>query len=202
MRLPKPIPVPDERAPGRPEQRFNRRAWLLGMACFCLAGGWAAGADIGPAVGEYQVKATFIYNFTKFTDWPSSAFPFSNAPIVIGIVGEDPFGQTMDDVVRGETLGGRPFVVKRLRADEDLRSCHLLFISRSEKERLPALLNQLKGSSVLTVSEINGFAERGGMVNLALANKSVKVEINQSAAEQAGLQISAKLLKLARLVKS
>ena len=77
----------------------------------------------------------------------------------------------------------------------------MLFISRSEKERIPALLNQLKGSSVLTVSEINGFAERGGMINLTVANKSVKVEINQGAVEQAELQISAKLLKLARLVK-
>lgn len=202
MRLPRPIPVPDERAQGKPERRFNRRDWLFGMTCLWLAGAWAAAADIGPAAGEYQVKATFIYNFTKFTDWPSSAFASSNAPIVIGIVGEDPFGKTMDDVVRGEALGGRPFVVKRLRADEDLRSCHLLFISRSEKERLPAVLSQLKGSSVLTVSEINGFAERGGMVNLTLANKSVKVEINQTAAEQAGLQISAKLLKLARLVKT
>jgi hypothetical protein len=122
--------------------------------------------------------------------------------MVIGIVGEDPFGQTLDEVVRGEMVGGRPLVVKRLRADDDLRTCHILFISRSEKERLPALLSQLKGSPVLSVSEIKGFAEQGGMVNLLLANKTVKMEINQSAAEQAGLQISAKLLKLARLVNS
>jgi hypothetical protein len=96
----------------------------------------------------------------------------------------------------------RPLIVKRPRAAEDLRSCHLLFISRSEKERLPAVLSQLKGSPVLTVSETDGFAEQGGMVNLALVNKTVKIEINQAAAAQAGLQISAKLLKLARLVKS
>jgi hypothetical protein len=202
MRSPRPIPIPEERVRGRLEQRLTRRRWLLGLTCLCLAGAWTAAADTDPAASEYQVKATFIYNFTKFTDWPPSAFASSNAPIVIGIVGEDPFGQTMDDVVRGEALGGRPFTVKRLRADEDLRSCHLLFISRSEKERLPVVLRQLTGSSVLTVSEISGFAERGGMVNLIIANKSVKVEINQAAAEQAGLQISAKLLKLARLVKS
>ena len=172
------------------------------MACLSLGGVWAVAADIGPAVSEYQVKATFVYNFTKFTDWPSNAFASPDSPIVIGIVGEDPFGKTIDDVVRGEALGGRPFIVKRLRAGEDLRSCHLLFISRSEKDRLPSVLSQLTGSSVLTVSEINGFAERGGMVNLTLANKSVKVEINQAVAEQAGLQISAKLLKLARLVRA
>jgi len=83
-----------------------------------------------------------------------------------------------------------------------LRGCHLLFISRSEKERLSALFSQLRGSPVLSVSEIDGFAETGGMVNLVLANKTVKIEINQAAVEQAGLQISAKLLKLARLVKA
>ena len=202
MRLPRPIPVLDERAQGRAERRFNRRDWLLGMACFWLAGAWAAAADTGLAAGEYQIKATYIYKFTKFIDWPPSAFASPNAPIVIGIVGEDPFGKTMDKTVQGETLGGRTFVVKRLRADEDLRSCHLLFISRSEKDRLPVMLNRLKGSSVLTVSEIKGFAERGGMINLTIVDNSVKTEINQTAAEQAGLQISAKLLIRARLVKS
>jgi hypothetical protein len=183
-------------------QPTTRRKWLLSLVGLCLAGAWAAAADTGPVAGEYQVKATFLYNFTKFTDWPPRVFASSNAPIVIGIVGEDPFGKTIDEVVSGEVVGGHPLVVKRLHADDDLRSCHVLFISRSEKERLPAMLSRLKGSPVLSVGEINGFAEQGGMVNLLLANKTVKIEINQAAAEQADLQISAKLLKLARLVKS
>ena len=181
----------------------NRRKWLLRLAGLCLAGAWAIiAAEPGPGAGEYQVKAAFLYNFTKFTNWPPSAFQSATAPLVIGILGQDPFGQTMDNVVRGETVGERSLVVKRLRADDDLRSCHVLFISRSEKERLPAVLSRLKGSPVLSVSELNGSAEQGGMVNFLLANKTVKMEINQAAAEQAGLQISAKLLKLARLVKS
>ena len=185
---------------GRRSSPAIRRKWWLGFACLWLAA-WAAAADSGPVAGEYQVKAAFIYNFTKFTAWPTNAFSSTTAPLVIGIVGEDPFGQTMDDVVRGETVGERPLVVKRLRPEDDLRGCHVLFISRSEKERLPAVLSQLKGSPVLSVSEINGFAEQGGMVNLLLVSKTVKLEINQAAAEQAGLQLSAKLLKLARLVK-
>ena len=181
----------------------TRRKWLLRLTgLLCLAGAWAAAADTSPVAGEYQVKAAFLYNFTKFTNWPPGAFSSATAPLIIGILGEDPFGQTMDDIVRGETVGERSLVVKRLRANDDLRACHLLFISRSEKERLPAVLSQLKGSPVLSVSEINGFAEQGGMVNLLLANKTVRIEINQAAAAQAGLQISAKLLKLARLVKS
>ena len=179
----------------------SRRKWLLRLASFCLAGAWAV-ADSSPGAGDYQVKAAFLHNFTKFTNWPRSAFSSATAPLVIGILGQDPFGQTMDDVLRGETVGERSLVVKRLRADDDLRSCHVLFISRSEKEHLPEVLRQLKRRPVLSVSEINGFAEQGGMVNLLLANKTVKMEINQAAAEQAGLQISAKLLKLARLVNS
>jgi hypothetical protein len=175
---------------------------LASFACLCLAVGCVAAADTSPVAGEYQVKAAFLYNFTKFINWPPAAFASPSAPMVIGILGEDPFGQTMDDIVRGEAVGSRPLALKRLRFGDDLRGCHVLFISRSEKEHLPAIWSQLKGSPVLSVGEINGFAEEGGMVNLLLANKTVKIEINQGTAEQAGLQISAKLLKLARLVKS
>ena len=180
----------------------DHRKWLLGAVCLWLSGGGAFSADKSASVGEYQVKAAFIYNFTQFTDWPPGAFSATNAPIVIGIVGEDPFGDTMDEVVRGEVVRGRPLVVKRLRPDEDLRSCHVVFISRAEKDRLPALLSQLKGSPILTVSDAGGFAEQGGMVNLLLVQKTIKLEINPAAAADAGLQISAKLLKLARIVKS
>ncbi len=179
----------------------TRPIWLVALACLGLAGGWAAAAGNEAGMGEYQVKATFVYNFTKFTEWPSNAFASATAPIVIGIVGQDPFGGTIDAIVRDEVVRERKLVVKRLRADDDLQSCHVLFISRSEKDRLPAVLNQLKGRPVLIVGDMNDFAEQGGMVNLKIANNNVKLEINQAAAEKAGLQISAKLLKLARIVK-
>jgi hypothetical protein len=178
------------------------RNWLVGVVCLCLAGGGAAGDEKSAAVGEYQVKAAFLYNFTQFTDWAASAFPATNSPIIIGITGEDPFGSTIDEAVRGEVVRGRTLIVKRLRADEDLRSCHVVFISRSEKEKVPRILDQLKGSPTLTVSDLSGFAQQGGMINLLLVNKAVKLEINQAVAEAAGLQISAKLLKLARIVRS
>jgi hypothetical protein len=174
---------------------------VLGCVCLWLACSWLAGASENAEVAEYQVKAAYLYNFTKFTDWPAGAFASSNAPIVIGVVGEDPFGKTLDDLVSGETVRDRPLVVKRLHAGEDLRSCHVLFISGSEKERMSALLEKLKGSPVLTVSDTGDFAAQGGMVRFLRVQKTVKLEINQAAAEEAGLQISAKLLKLARLVK-
>jgi len=178
-----------------------RHPWLLGLAGLCLALARAVAAESDAGVGEYEVKAAFLYNLTKFTDWPPGAFSSVTAPIVIGIVGENPFGNAMYDIVRGEVVHGRPLVVKRMSVEENLRVCHLLFISRSETPRLSAMLGQLKGSPVLTVSEINGFGDQGGMVNLVLVNKTVKIEINLAATEQTGLQISAKLLKLARVVK-
>jgi hypothetical protein len=151
-------------------------------------------------VGEYQVKAVCLYNLTQFTDWPSNAFTSSDAPLVIGILGDDPFGKTIDQVINGEVVHGHPLVVKRLSADQDLRACHILFIGRSEKKHLPELFKKLEGSSVMSVGEVDGFAEQGGMVNLLIPEKTVKIEINQSVVEQAHLQISSKLLKLAHLV--
>jgi hypothetical protein len=192
----------ERRSPKARGRGATRRKWLLGLACLVLASGWAAAAGSEKGMGEYQVKAAVVFNFTKFTDWPSNAFASATAPIVIGIVGEDPFGSTLDDLVRGEAVRERKLVVKRLRAGEDLQSCHVLFISRSEKERLSGVLRQLKGHPVLSVGDMNDFAEQGGMVSLKLAKENVKLEINQAAAEQAGLQISAKVLKIARIVNS
>ena len=178
------------------------RSWRLGCVCLWLACGWLAVAEDNADVKDYQVKAIYLYNFTEFTVWPASAFASSNAPIVIGIVGEDPFGKTLDVVINVETAHGHPLVVKRLRADEDLRSCQVLFIASSEKKRISGLLQKLKGSPVLTVSDTTDFAKQGGMVTFLLIQKTVKFEINQAAAEAAGLQISAKLLKLAYTAKS
>lgn len=180
-----------------------RRNWLVGVLCLGLAIGSAApvhGAEA--AVSEYELKAAFLYNFTKFVDWPPRAFPVADGPIVIGIIGEDPFGTAIDALVRGEVVHDHALIVKRMPADGDLRNCQVLYISRSEKDHLPALMNQLKGSPVLTVSDMERFGEQGGIVNLVLENKAVKIEINSAAADRAGLQISAKLLRLARLVKS
>jgi len=180
----------------------TRGHWLLGLVCLAVACGHAIAAGNETAMGEYQVKAAHLFNFTKFTDWPTSAFTSATAPIVIGIVGEDPFGKTMDEVVRDEVVRERKLTVKRLHADDDLQSCHVLFISRSEKDHVQALVNKLKGHPVLLVGDMNDFAPKGGMVGLVLSNNTVKFEVNQAAAEKAGLQISAKLLKLARIVNN
>ncbi len=175
---------------------------LLGYFCLWLTCGGLALAQETPKVPDYQVKAVYLYNFTKFTDWPTNTFASADAPIVIGIVGDDPFGNTLDVLIKGEIVNHHPLVIKRLNPGDDLQSCQILFICRNEKEHLPALLQKLKGSHVLTVGDDSGFLDQGGMVNFVLVDEKVKLEINVTAAKEAGLQISSKLLKLAvRVVK-
>ena len=176
--------------------------WLFVCAWLWLAGGALAPAQEAPKFTEYQLKAASLYKLTKFINWPATNFASANAPIVIGIVGDDPFGKTLDILVKDEIVNDRPLVVRRLNPGDNLQSCQMLFICRNEKDQLPALLQKLKGGHVLTVGDDSGFLEQGGMVNLVLVQEKVKFEINVTAAEEAGLQISFQLLKLAvRVVK-
>ena len=183
-------------------RRFQPVKRLLVCVCLWLAGSWLATAADNPGLSEYDVKAGFLFKLPQFIDWPASAFVTPDAPIVIGIVGDDPFGKTLDELVKGEIVRGHPLAIKRLNPDDDLKSCQVLFICRNKKDQLPSLLQKLKGCPVLTVGDDNGFADQGSMVNFVLVQEKVKLEINPVAVEQAGLQISAKLLKLARIVKS
>jgi hypothetical protein len=150
---------------------------------------------------EYQIKAVFMFKFVKFVDWPVNAFSTTNAPLVVGIIGEDPFGATLDKVFDGETVQNRPVTIKRLTLSDDLRQCHVVFISRSEKDQLSTLVRELGSAPVLTIGDTPRFAERGAVANLVLDKEMVKLEVNLAAARQAKLQISSKLLNLDRVVK-
>jgi hypothetical protein len=149
---------------------------------------------------EYQVKAAFLFNFAKFVEWPANAFVHPEDPIVLGIVGEDPFGFALDGMVFRKTVNGRSFMVKRLEIGPELRGCHILFISSSEKKNLAHILESLKGSSVLTVGETDQFVQSGGAIKLLLENNKVRFEVNVGAAAMARLKVSSKLLALARSV--
>lgn len=159
-------------------------------------------ADVGRAQenqpSEYQVKAAFLYNFAQFVDWPATAFANDRSPLVIGIFGADPFGGELDQTVRGKTHNSHPLAVKQLRSlSEATNSCHILFISPSEKKRLPEIFTSLGSASVLTVGETERFIESGGMINFILVGTKVRFQINDAAAKHAGLKISSKLLNLA-----
>jgi hypothetical protein len=149
---------------------------------------------------EYQVKAAYLFNFLKFVEWPSDAFADSLAPIVIGIVGDDPFGSVSPEVVIGKTVQGRDLVIRKYHAGEELRGASILFISASERKRLPQILAGLRGASVLTVSDMDGFLATGGMIQFLSENDRVRFGIDVGATSRARLKVSSKLLTLARTV--
>ena len=156
----------------------------------------------GKLVREYDLKAAFLFNFAQFVEWPSEVFADDNAPIVIGILGDDPFGPVLDRIIEGETIKNRKLIVKRSRRIQDLKTCHVLFISKSEKNRIGQILTSLDDTSIFTVGEIEGFARRGGITNLFLQGNKVRFEINMEAAKRRGLKISGQLLALGTVVGS
>jgi hypothetical protein len=163
---------------------------------------------ISPVIGadstsakEYQVKAAFLYNFTKFVEWPPKRFPASDSPIVIGVLGKNPFGTELENAIKDRKVNGRSFAFKTIVAPEEAKAVHLLFIPASEDHRVREILKQLEEANVLTVGESAAFANAGGMINFLVEGDKARFEINIDAAEQAGLNISAQLQKLAKVVR-
>lgn len=152
------------------------------------------------ASAEYKLKAVFLFNFVRFVEWPSNAFPTENSPVIIGVLGADPFGQTLDQTVKGEVANGHPIEVRRYKSVNEIKQCHVLFISASESARLDSILAALQGRNILTVGDVEGFADLGGMVRFRKENNKLRFHINVEAAKAADLVISAKLLQLAEIV--
>ncbi|HOI17929.1 MAG TPA: YfiR family protein [Geobacteraceae bacterium] len=150
-----------------------------------------------PKAGEYQIKAAFILNFAGFVDWPDP--PRSNNLFTIAILGHDPFESAIDSL-NGKTVKGRKVVIKRYDDPEEARDADILFISASEKRALPRIMKTLRNRPVLTVGDSQGFARSGVMISMVMQRKRVGFEINNQAAQQAGIRISSQLLKLAREV--
>jgi hypothetical protein len=146
---------------------------------------------------EYQIKAAFLFNFAKFVEWPPDAFPQNNSPIVIGVLGQNVFGHYLEDTIRDKTVQNRPFVIKEFKSVEEAVHCHILFVSASMKDSLPAVIDNLHNASTLTVSDTDQFIKAGGMINFVIEDNKVRFQINAEAAKKAGLKISSKLLSLA-----
>lgn len=155
-----------------------------------------------PRASEYQVKAVFLFNFVQFVDWPATAAQDPPLPFLIGILGDDPFGALLDEAVRGERVGGRPIQVRRYRQVTDIEDCNILFISRSERQRVPEILAVFKNQAVLTVSDADAFANRGGIIQLLTDKNRIRLRINLAAAQAADLTISSKLLGVAEVVRA
>jgi len=180
---------------------FRRRFFLFLLALtLCFVGLRAAEAQTD-TTREYQIKAAFLYNFVQFVKWPGTTFPSSDSPFYIGILGDDPFGSALDDTIAGESVDGHRLSVMRSPRIEELEGCQVIFVCRSEGNNLDAILSQLKSKPVLTVSELEGFAGKGGDIDFYLSGGKVRFEINPQSARQCGLKMSSQLLSLGKLVQ-
>lgn len=150
---------------------------------------------------EYEIKAAFICNFTKFVEWPHEVFASDSTKLVIGILGMDPFDDTMERVIRGRQPKRMGIEVKRFRSAAEIDQCHVLFISRSEENRLTSIIRRIGKTPILTICEAEDFLPAGGIIRLFSRQNKVRFEINPAAAAQVGLMISSKLLKLAENLK-
>jgi hypothetical protein len=144
---------------------------------------------------DYQVKAVYLYNFGKFVSWPAAVSGSESFPICV--IGQDPFGNVLDATLSGETIGGKAVVVRRLSRLPEVAACRVLFISSSEAGRLREIFAAINKAGVLTVSDIPGFSQRGGMIQFVLQGSKVRFEVDLKAAEDAGLTVSSELLKVA-----
>lgn len=186
----------------------SRRSAAVGVRCLLilLAGWLAAGprrANAQPVPSkEYQIKAACLLNFARFIEWPQAGFPDATAPIILGVLGEDPFGDVLEQTFQDESVQGRAVVIKRSRQVEELKSAHMLFIGESERDRVPDILASLGTASIVTVGETEGFARRGGIINFYAENGRIRFEINADAARRNGLRINSQLLKRAKVVTS
>ncbi len=174
---------------------------LFAFVLTCLV---AVQAEIktAPPSKEYQVKAVFLFHFAQFVHWPPAAFSNPQQPLIIGVLGTDPFGDFLDAVVKGEKIGARPIVVKRCGKIEDATDCNILFVSGSDPRKMQELFQALKNKPVLTVGESDDFAQTGGMIRFATEDAHLRLKINLKAVQDADLSISSKLLRLADIVAS
>jgi len=169
------------------------------LSAYTISPPGAAAQSGGPT--EYEVKAAFLFNFAKFVEWPLAAIsPANQVRLILCIVGDDPFGPDLSRVVAGQSVRGQAIQIRRYRFGDDLRPCHVLFISASERPHLTQILAGLQGAHALTVSDIDGFAEAGGVMQFVMEESRVRFVVNLEAASRAKLRVNSKLLALARVM--
>jgi hypothetical protein len=159
-----------------------------------------AGHREGPP-DEYQVKAAFLYNFAKFVEWPPEAFENPGEPLVVCVLGEDPFGRAIDDVISGKKIEGRALTVRRLSDARQAKGCRILFVGSSERRSVISVLAGINESGVLTVGESGSAASEGMIINFILDGDKIRFAIDTAAAEREKLRLSSRLLSLAIMVK-
>lgn len=181
--------------------RRIRRTFFFIIACCLFLDAAPTARSQNDERAEYPLKLAFLYNFTKFVEWPRNSSRNASAPLEICVVGKDPFNDELERELQTRTAGGRPVKIKTLQPGESLKECQMVFVPVTEKKKAARVLAGLNGSSALTVGESEGFAGIGGMINLTVEESKLHFEVNPAAAERAGLKISSKLLSLAKIVR-
>lgn len=156
-------------------------------------------AQTSPA-HEYQLKAVFLFNFSQFTEWPTSSFPAHSSPLIIGVLGADPFGEALELAIANESVNGHPLLVRRYSQVKDVGLCHILFIAHKDKEVLRQTFRALEGKNILTVGDAPGFIEQGGMIRFVNEYGKIRFQINAEKTRGEDLLLSSKLLRLAEIV--
>jgi hypothetical protein len=179
------------------------RGFCFVLFVFCLAQVTFPRTAVGQedSVDEYKLKAAILYHLTQFVEWPDSAKLDRTTPILLCILGQDPFGDSIASSIPKETDTGRPLVIRHLRSSTEFQGCQILYISSSERKNAVHIFLTLGGSSILTVGEMTQFASHGGIVQFSIEDRHVRFAINLDAASRAGLKISSKLLVLAQIVR-
>lgn len=181
--------------------RRTRQALIFFAACVVLLTACSEAFAQNDEKMEYPVKLAFLYNFTKFVEWPADSYRDASAALRICVMGNDPFADDLKEELETRTVGGRRVEIRRLKSRDTLKACQLVFVPATEKKRAVEIVAALNGSSALIVGESAGFIRQGGMINFTVEDNKVHFEVNVDAAERAGLKISSKLLTLARPVK-
>jgi len=151
------------------------------------------------SVSSAEVKAAFLYNFATFSEWPAEAFANPNSPFTIGVLGENPFGTALNEIVLNETKGGRPLTIKYFSQIEDVKDCQILFINLQKPSAQIQALEALKKQNVLTVGDTPDFVSKGGMIRFFVENNKLRFQVNLSAIKESNITLSSKLLRLAEI---
>ncbi|MDP1947537.1 MAG: YfiR family protein [Nitrospirota bacterium] len=149
---------------------------------------------------EYQLKAAFLFNFAKFVEWPDSSSSSSSAPLTICVLGNDPFGASLD-AIEEKTIKGRALAVKRLRSIGGTKDCQILYVSPNELTHMAEIVRSLQKTPVLTVCDVESCAEAGIMLNMRMVENRVQLDMNLDVVQRTPLKVSSQLMKLTRIVK-
>ena len=180
------------------KKTFHKQIAALVVCLFCICFSLLRSQTV--QLAEYKIKAVFLFNFTQFVEWPEDAFSHYNDPLVIGILGKNPFGNYINEAVAGEKMGNHPLTIVRYNNVDEITNCQMLFINLNDAN-LTDILSSLNNRSILTVSDSPNFIQSGGMIEFVTMNNKIKLQINPGKAKAAGLNISSKLLSVADILR-